>query len=227
MFISKFQQTVFTLSFIVFAFIYSSANAAASPSNNPSEVLSKLLDGNRRFIKEETQHPSYHLEAKNKLLEKQMPIAVIVGCSDSRVPPELIFDRGLGELFVVRVAGNVIGPIEMDSVEFAVERLKVPLVMVVGHQNCGAVQAALSGRENVPELESIYPLIDSALKNCDTIGSNALVDAIQCNVKKGVTLLKNSPTIAPYIAQKKVQVMGAYFDFETGKISVISDSASD
>lgn len=139
------------------------------------------------------------------------------------VPPELIFDRGLGELFVIRVAGNVVGPIEMDSVEFAVARLNVPLVVVLGHQNCGAVRAALMGREHVPELETIYPLIDSALKSCEHIGANTVVDAINCNVKKGVETLQKSPTIAPLLAQKRVKVVGAYFDFETGKVNLISN----
>jgi carbonic anhydrase len=199
-------------------------NAAAPTPPTPSQALSLLLEGNKHFVKGEMTHLHYLDEAKDKLLEKQTPIAAIVGCADSRVPPELIFDLGLGELFVVRVAGNVIGPIEMDSIEYAVDKLKVPLVMVIGHQNCGAIQATLKGRENVPELETIYPLIDSALKDCETIGTNPLVSAIYCNVKKGVDTLKKSPTIAPILAQKKVKIVGAYFDFETEKVSVISDT---
>jgi carbonic anhydrase len=202
----------------------SSTNAEAPANITPLKALSLLMEGNNHFVKSEMKHLFYAAEAKDKLLEQQTPFAIIVGCSDSRVPPEIIFDRGLGELFVVRIAGNVIGPIEMDSVEFAVKHLNVPLVMVMGHQNCGAVKAVLTESENVPpELDAIYPLIKGALKGCETIGANALVNAINCNVKKGVETLKKSPVIEPFLIQKKVKVVGAYFNFETGKVQLISN----
>ncbi len=124
---------------------------------SPDQALQMLMEGNQRFVQGQVLHPSYSAEAKDKLLEQQNPIVAIVGCSDSRVPPELIFDRGLGELFVVRDAGNVVGPIEMDSVEFAAASLKVPLILVLGHQNCGAVKATLSGKQAHPELDNIFP----------------------------------------------------------------------
>jgi carbonic anhydrase len=193
---------------------------AAPPT--PDQALEMLMQGNDHFITGNMTHQSFLKEAKDKLLETQTPFAVIVGCSDSRVPPELIFDRGLGELFVVRDAGNVVGPIEMDSVEFAVARLHVPLVVVLGHQNCAAVNAALPGQASVPELENIFPLIDGALKNCDMAEKDKLLSGIYCNVRKGVETLKNSPTIAPILAQKKVRVVGGYFDFVTGKVILIS-----
>jgi carbonic anhydrase len=224
MFIARFQKALAKMTIMASAILmHSSIHAQAPAAPTSTKALSLLMEGNDHFVKGTMKHLSYAAEAKNKLLEQQTPIAAIVGCSDSRVPPELIFDQGLGDLFIIRVAGNVIGPIEMDSVEFAAARLKVPLVMVLGHQNCGAVGATLKGRENVPELDAIYPLIDSALKSCDIIGANALINAINCNVKKGVNTLKQSPTIAPLIAQGKVKVVGAYFDFETGKVSLISD----
>lgn len=194
---------------------------AAAPT--PDQALAMLLDGNSHFVNGTMTHIDYNQEAKDKLLEKQVPFAAIMGCSDSRVPPEIIFDRGLGELFVVRDAGNVVGPIEMDSVEFAVASLKVPVVMVLGHQNCGAVNATLSGREKVPELDNIFPLIDNALKNCTMGGEDRLVHAIYCNVRKSVETLKNSPTIAPILAAKKVKIVGGYYEIATGKVSLICD----
>jgi carbonic anhydrase len=195
---------------------------------SPDQALEMLLDGNKHFIHGEITHLSYMAEAKDKLLEKQMPFAVIVGCSDARVPPELIFDRGLGELFVVRDAGNVVGPIEMDSVEFAVAKLNTPLVLVMGHQNCGAITAALNGRDHVPELDQIFPLIDAALAPCKMHKDKTrkLVQAIECNVRKGVETLKNSPTIAPLIAKGKVKVLGAYFDMVSGEVRILSDVQS-
>ncbi len=199
--------------------VYSLQAATASPT--PEKALEMLLEGNAHFVKNEIAHLSYLNEAKDKMLEQQTPFAAVVGCSDSRVPPELIFDRGLGELFVVRDAGNVIGPIEMDSVEFAVAHLKVPLVIVLGHQNCGAIKATLGGQKSVPELESIYPIVENALANCEAIGENRLVAAIKCNVKKSVEALKNSPTIAPLLKQKKVKIIGAYYEIASGKVTVI------
>lgn len=196
---------------------------AASKKLTPDQALELLMEGNDHFIRGVDTHPSYAAEARDKMLEKQTPFAAIFSCSDSRVPPEIIFDRGLGDLFVVRDAGNVVGPIEMDSVEFAVASLKVPLVVVMGHQNCGAVSATLAGKDNVPELENILPLIDDALKNCDTIGANALVNAIRCNVKRGVDTLKQSPSIAPILARKKVKVVGAYYHIDTGRVELIAD----
>jgi carbonic anhydrase len=224
MFFARFKTIIPFLTSAVI--LQNSIQAANSTSTSPTPIkaLSMIMEGNNHFVKGEMQHLSYVAEAKDKLLEKQTPFAVIVGCSDSRVPPEVIFDRGLGELFVVRVAGNVLGPIEIGSVEFAVEVLKSPLVMVLGHQNCGAVKASLQGSEHVPDfLEAIYPLIKDALANCETIGASSLVNAIHCNVKKGVGTLKNSSIIAPLIEQKKVKVVGAYFDFDSGKVQLISD----
>ncbi len=197
--------------------------ACSSPIPNSEEALKLLVEGNEHFVNGAVVHKDHYKEAKDKLLEKQTPFAAIVGCSDSRVPPEIIFDRGLGELFVVRDAGNVVGPIEMDSVEFAVASLKVPLVVVMGHQNCGAVKATLAGQGNVPELENIFPLIDGALKNCNTASEDRLVNAIKCNVRKGVQTLKESPTIAPILKEKRVKIIGAYYEIESGKVIVIAD----
>jgi carbonic anhydrase len=206
---------------IAFALFYCGIHAAQP---TPMQALSMLMEGNRHFVSNQMTHLSYLKEAKSRLLEQQTPFAVIVGCSDSRVPPEVIFDRGLGELFVVRVAGNVLGPIELDSINFAVQHLKVPIVMVLGHQNCGAVDASLKGKENVPEfLDAIYPLIEEALKNCATNGPNPLADAISCNVKNGVNILKTSAALAPLIEEKKVKIIGGYFEFDTGKVNLISD----
>ena len=108
----------------------------------------------------------------------------------------------------------------MDSVEFAIATLKVPLVVVMGHQNCGAVKATLVGKDNVPELDNILPLIESALKGCDTIGANALVNAINCNVKKGVGDIEELANDRSLLRQKKVKIVGAYYEIETGKVTL-------
>ncbi len=154
---------------------------------------------------------------------KANPFAVIVG-RRFQGAPELIFDRGLGRIIRrARCRANVVGPIEMDSVDFAVGALKVPLVVVLGHQNCGAVKATLAGKAKYPDLGSIIPLIESSLKDCEMIGNSSLVDAINCNVSKGVKTLKNAPTIAPLLKEKKVKVVGAYYEIATGKVTLIRD----
>lgn len=191
------------------------------PKSN--QALTKLIEGNQRFIKKESCHPCPMNQAKNNLLEKQTPFAAIVGCSDSRVPPELVFDAGLGELFVVRDAGNVIGPIEMDSIEFAAAKLNVSLIVVLGHQNCGAIAAAIEGKDHVPELDQIYPYIDTALKSCNTGVQPSLIEAIKCNIKQGVNILHTSPTIAPLIKAQQLTILGAYFDIASGKVTFLED----
>lgn len=192
-------------------------NETKSPS---SEALLRLMEGNRRFVEGKSQHQSLLSEAKAPGLENAVPFAVVVGCSDARVPPEILFDQGLGDLFIVRVAGNVIGPIELDTVEFAVAKLNVPLVIVLGHQNCKAVEATLKGRENVPELDSIYPLIDEAFKECPLSKKPSVQQAIECNVKHGVKVVESSQTIAPYLTKNQLQVVGAYYDLNTRKVTL-------
>lgn len=202
--------------------LFSSIGIAAESQNtlSPQGALKRLMDGNKRFVSREFIHKNFAQEAAD-LKEGQAPFAVIVGCSDSRVPPEIIFDQGPGDLFVVRDAGNVIGPIELDSTMFAVNKLNTPLVIVLGHENCGAVKATLLGQSHVPELASIFPLIEKGIKQCQQTQGDLLVNAIQCNVKEGVRILKAQPAIAQLIKEKKLEIVGAYFDFDEGKVSLI------
>lgn len=211
------------LLFLLSGLIAFSKIHALTPMPSPDQALQLLIEGNDHFVTGKMKHTSYLAEARDKLLEKQTPFAVIIGCSDSRVPPELVFDRGLGELFVVRDAGNVIGPIEMDSAVFAVAQLHVPLVVVLGHQNCGAIKAFLTGRDKYPEMDNIFPLIDKALSDCERIGADKLQNAIECNVSEGVAALKNSSMIAPLLEQKKVKIVGAYYDLTTGRVKFINN----
>lgn len=191
-------------------------------AQTPSEVMGKLVEGNSHFVSGQLQNIPNIQQAKSRLLETQLPMAVILACADARVPPELIFDRSLGELFVVRVAGNIAGPLETASVEYGVDKLKAPLVMVLGHENCGAVSAAISkGREHLVELEPLYPYIDKALKGCPN--PTVLHNAVECNVRYNMEMLKKSSMIAPLVQQGKVKVVGAYFNFDTGKVTVLPD----
>src|SRR6187399_2685560 len=128
------------------------------------EALARLREGNERFIRGEARFPTIQKEILAELAKGQRPYATILGCSDSRVPPELVFDAGFGELFIVRLAGNVISPEVMGSLQYAAVHLRTPLFVVLGHERCGAVQAALAAkREGARERERIATLLDNIL----------------------------------------------------------------
>ena len=131
----------------------------------PEEALHKLIAGNIRAREERVEHPNHFKESKLlALVEKQEPFAVILACSDSRVSPEILFDQGIGDLFVVRIAGNVVGLIELESIHYAVTQLKAPIIVVMGHENCGAIQAVIKNQDQtMPEIGAlIKPAVECA-----------------------------------------------------------------
>lgn len=162
--------------------------------------LQKLVDGNARYLKG-------HVEPKS---HTQKPFAVIVACSDSRVAPEIIFDQGLGDLFVVRVAGNVVGDIEMESINYALDHLGAKVVMVMGHEYCGAVDAVKEGQ--VSEISAIASLIKPSIK-----GAKTLEAAVKANVLGVVDHLDKNI---------KAHIVGAYYDFETGEVEILNGKGS-
>lgn len=176
--------------------------------------LETLMEGNERFISEKSLHPNRIGERRLETADLQTPFAAIVGCSDSRVPPEILFDQGLGDLFIVRVAGNVVGPVELDSVEYSCLILHSSLVLVLGHENCGAVKAVLAGQTQ--DIEAVADLIKPAVKNATSLES-----AIKANVKSVVEQLRKSPVLAKLMDQKKLVVAGGYYNFHTGKVELL------
>lgn len=189
--------------------------------DQPKSALNQLIEGNQRFVQGKSVHKNLSEEAFADLKQGQAPIAVIVGCSDSRVPPEVIFDMGLGELFVVRVAGNVIGPVELDSIRFGIEKLKASLVMVLGHEDCAAVKDALYTKKADAVLPNIYPLIAPALKNCHEKEGDPVMNAVWCNVLHGVSDLKKALSKNP-----QIQIVGGYYDFDHGTVEVIPSTST-
>jgi carbonic anhydrase len=208
--------------------------AGADPPSKPSvtlspeEVLAKLLEGNKRFMKGETANPRRKPEDFAKLAEGQNPMAVIVGCADSRVPPELLFDQGVGDLFVVRVAGNVIsgaGATVKGSIEYAIVELGVALVMVLGHSQCGAVKAALKhidAKDALPgAINEMVNTIKPAVAKTKGQKGNALENAIKANVTIGVERLKSlEPILAGRVKEGSVKVVGGVYDLRTGGVAV-------
>jgi carbonic anhydrase len=205
------------------------AEPAPPSAAGPDEVLRKLLEGNKRFMKGETTAPRRKPEDFAKLAEGQTPLAVIVGCADSRVPPEILFDQGVGDLFVVRVAGNVVsgaGATVKGSIEYAVAELNVSLVMVLGHTQCGAVKAAVKHirDEDAPPgaIAELVNTIKPAVAKAKGQAGDALENAIKANVGLGVERLKSlEPILAGPVKKGRVKVVGGVYDLRTGGVTVI------
>jgi carbonic anhydrase len=209
----------------------------SKPSALPPQIALELLrEGNRRFVSGESSlDGSAIVDRREGLVAGQTPFAVILGCSDSRVPPELIFDRGLGDLFVIRVAGNIVKPSAVESVEYAVEHLKTRLVVVLGHTRCGAVRATLEElerptKEQSPNLGSIVDSIRPSVEPLLGTGSKAdldlvLVEAIRANVRASVGLLRQgSRVLERLIENDGLVVVGAEYSLETGVVDFFDGS---
>ena len=199
-----------------------------------SEALDRLRAGNRRFASADDQRTESAEARRQGLVAGQSPVAVILGCSDSRVPPEIIFDQGLGDLFVVRAAGNVAAPSQVGSVEFAVSRLGTRLVVVLGHSGCGAVLAALEEQEvpsppDAANLNSILRRIQPSADGCVGEGSGtSLEDVVRCavreNVKTSIRELCSSSILKELLEEGGLRVVGAEYSLETGVVDFLDDT---
>lgn len=188
----------------------------------PEEVLAGLLEGNRRFAAGKPIHPRQDRERRSSLVPGQNPDAVILSCSDSRVPPEVIFDQGLGDLFVVRVAGNTFQDFELGSIEYGAKVLKAPLIVVLGHDRCGAVEAALGGKALPGHIEAVAKRIDRDIQNKTCPTRDKLRCAIEANVRAVVDHLEHSrPVLAPLIRENGLKVVGARYDPATGRVELL------
>ncbi len=193
--------------------------------------LTTVIDGNERFMSNHPIHPDQTLERLRSLEKGQNPFAVVISCSDSRLPPELIFDQGLGDLFTVRNAGNIIGDYELGSVEYAVEHLHVPLVIVMGHSNCAAIGAYLEHRHDSisNHIQRIvnYIKAEPEEKQVNKNSKNYYEASIKANVLHGVQVLKTvDPVMAEMLKQKEVKIIGAIYDMHTGKVNFLESDGS-
>ncbi len=193
------------------------------------EALRQLLDGNHRFMIGKPLTPRRSPEEFRSLAHGQFPEAVIVSCADSRVAPEILFDVGVGDIFVVRVAGNVIdgaGVTVKGSIEYAVAELNVPLILVLGHSGCGAVKAAIQhihDKDSLPgAINGLVELIKPAVAKSKGIAGDPLENAIRQNVEIGVERLRRlEPILAPRVTGGKVKVVGGVYDLGTGGVTLI------
>jgi carbonic anhydrase len=201
----------------------------AQSSIDPAGALDALLEGNSRFVEGRPQHPNQDVDRRAELQGGQAPFAVVFGCSDSRVAAEIIFDRGLGDLFMVRTAGHVVDAAVLGSVEFAVDYLGVPLVLILGHDNCGAVIAAAdavkSGQMPAGYVRDIVERITPAVMAAQA-GGPVGIDIIGAeNVRQTANLLlERSPLLAGLVAKGRCQVVGVVYDLAAGRVRTIAQS---
>lgn len=195
--------------------------------STPDGALAELLAGNRRYLRAEQQHPGDAPEARLDVALKQEPFAVLVSCADSRVPPELLFDQGFGDIFVVRVAGNVIGRTELGSIEYAVTVLNTPLIMVLGHERCGAVEGAvdavLHGVQAPGAVADVVDMITPAVRTALSWPGWDLVDkAVRANTEQSRAIILAEELIAERVAAGTLAVVAAYYDLDDGHVELLT-----
>jgi len=224
---------------LVFTVGLAIASSTGGTGLTPDEALKKLMDGNKRFVENQmTGVALCDLSARTSLAKTQKPYAIILSCSDSRVPPELIFDKGLGEIFVVRVAGNVPDPVVLGSIEYAAEHLGSPLIMVLGHERCGAVTATVdskgksTGSANIDAIvKAIDPNVKLAVKDCDACkgekkcAETKKSDFVECvittNAKTVAANLTKKSKILKHLADSnKIRIVAAKYDLDDGLVTV-------
>lgn len=203
------------------------AHAPAGPGITPDEALARLLEGNRRYVANKSFCPNESATTRTKLATGQAPFAIILGCSDSRVPPEVVFDFGLGDLFVIRVAGNIVEDAGVGSIEYAVEHLGTPLIVVLGHERCGAVKATIetleAGAEAPGHIAELVRKLKPAVEASAKTPGDKVDNAVRENVRRMVSELAG---LEPFLKEKveagKVKVVGARYDLDSGVVELLS-----
>ncbi len=192
------------------------------------QVLTMLMDGNKRFIAGKLIHPNCDSKRRLEISKQgQKPLAVILGCSDSRVPPEIIFDTGLGDLFVNRIAGEVVDLDGIGSLEYGIEHFDIPLLIVLGHTKCGAVTAVvekIKSDGDIPHLlNSIKPAVQKTIsKNPNLKGDDLILEAVKMNVLQSIEeIYSNSETIRKLVKKGELRIVGALYNLDTGEVTII------
>lgn len=189
----------------------------------PDEALRRLLDGNRRYVYSNAGHPNQSAVYRLLIAREPQPFAVILGCADARVPPEIVFDQGLGDLFVVRVAGNVIDDFVLGSLEYAVERYHAPLLVVLGHEHCGAVMAALADDAGTGHIAKVLAALQPAVAIARRQTGDPLDNAIVANVKAVMSQVSAAePLIAARVRSGDLRVVGARYAVNTGMVDLVT-----
>ncbi|SOR83754.1 MULTISPECIES: carbonic anhydrase [Streptomyces] len=218
----------------------SAVGAAKSPSPSPAAgprpdspwaAFARLMDGNKRWVDGKLQHPDRDPERREFVAEAQDPYGVILSCIDSRVPPELVFDTGLGDLFVMRTGGQVVGPVVVGSVEYGPMTTGTPLIVVLGHQRCGAIKAAYEamrdGKKLPGNLQAISDALRPAYRETARTKHTDPVDAmVRIHIKQTAAELRSNRDLAPLVKKGDLAVVSAYYSLDTGRVEVLTGAPS-
>jgi len=202
--------------------LFGAGEEAHHAGPTPAVALRELTKGNGRYAVHHPIHPHQDVKTQKQIAKAQHPFAAVLSCADSRVAPEVIFDEGLGDLFVVRVAGNIVDDAVQGSLEYAVEHLGVPMIVVLGHTRCGAVDATIKGGEPNTHIESLVRAIRPAVEAAGHQKGDLLDNAVRENVRLAVKQLRESqPILAKMLAEKRVEIIGAVYDLDKGTVEYL------
>nr|WP_261663396.1 carbonic anhydrase [Deinococcus sp. Marseille-Q6407] len=197
--------------------------------STPEEAIQALEDGNTRFFSGQARRPEVSANERRAQIIGQTPFAAVLACSDSRVPVELVFDQGLGDLFVVRVAGNVVGEAGLGTLEYAIAHLKVQLILVLGHEGCGAVTAAMLPQQDIdqePEhLRRLISQIQPSVRDLPPIRDQKarMREAVISNVRSQVQQLRQNPLVSEAEASGRIRVIGGYYEIGSGAVDLLTE----
>lgn len=202
------------------------SGAKAQPSTDqpldPDAALQRLLAGNQRFVERHLRHPRQSQARLQEVAQAQHPFATILSCADSRVPAEIVFDQGIGDLFDVRIAGNIATPEAIGSIEYAAVLLNTPLLLVLGHERCGAVTAAVKQEAVLGEIGSFVKAIQPAVDRTKNQPGDAVENAVVANVYYQIEQLKRSSLLSERVQAGTLKIVGGRYDLDTGTVSILT-----
>lgn len=189
---------------------------------DPNAALKRLMDGNQRFVQQKSEHRDQSQARMKEVAQAQHPFAALLSCADSRVAPEILFDQGLGNLFDIRIAGNIVTPEVLGSLEYAVDIIGTPLIMILGHERCGAVTAAVQEKHLSGHISSFVKAIKPAISKIEGESDDLVDNAVVANVQYQIQKLKqNSTIVAQKLLDSKLKIVGGRYDLDTGEVSLI------
>ncbi len=199
--------------------------AAAQPEtepDSPDTALQRLLNGNKRFMQYKPEYPHQSQARLQEVATVQHPFATLLSCADSRVPAEIVFDRGIGDLFDVRIAGNIVTDEALGSLEYAAALLGTPLIMVLGHERCGAVTAAVQEKPLPGQISSFAKAIKPAMAEVKGKLGDPVENAVVANVQYQVGKLKQSELLTALLEEGKLKLVGGRYDLDTGEVTIVT-----
>ncbi len=198
------------------------APVAEVPAASPDEAIQRLVEGNQRFVSGQVRHPNLTSARLAEVSQGQKPFACVLGCADSRVSPELIFDRGLGDIFVVRSAGNIADPVAVGSLEYGVAVLGTKVLLVLGHERCGAVAETLKGEEAPGSIQALVDAIKPAIAASQGQSGDPLDNAVVANVKYQMArLFEQSSILSDAVKAGTLKIVGGRYDLDKGELTLI------